>query len=466
MLAPGGGGKGFEDAAVIRCVARRLRESEGCRPVISRKSASDAVFLVFVLKHIGRQATRMDAGQIGVYSANGGVARTSVPHRFDVIEHALPRTVTRSKGFGNKPWPAVTQCTCRRRAQGGIGCLPTLPCAPFYRAKPVAQRIDRRPQARRLTMQSLGQRGTFPFSGGVGQEPLVTVATVVRQSAIIFPDARRHAVEIGLKNIALSGVSDGGRDHRRFGKLPKRSRARSRDSRQHDGYRSKGDPRCALRAPLDRHFHRNGSSPGFVFQYRQRVAGTEYRTNEIESATGHKRLVSFMPILRESIMKLEGSCHCGAVHFSVESDTPYPYNRCYCSICRKTAGGGGYAINIMGRAETLKITGEENLSVYRSARNDRDSYEEDGLSPAKRYFCKSCGSALWVHGSDWPDFVYPFASAMDTPLPEAPETTHLMLGSKASWVSVNAAEHDAKFDEYPDTGIESWHRQRGLFGNI
>ena len=47
-------------------------------------------------------------------------------------------------------------------------------------------------------------------------------------------------------------------------------------------------------------------------------------------------------------MRLEGSCRCGAVRFSVDSHTPYPYQRCYCSICRKSAGGGGYAINIMG----------------------------------------------------------------------------------------------------------------------
>ena len=38
---------------------------------------------------------------------------------------------------------------------------------------------------------------------------------------------------------------------------------------------------------------------------------------------------------------LEGSCRCGAVHFSVQSHTPYPYQLCYCAICRKTAGGGG-----------------------------------------------------------------------------------------------------------------------------
>jgi hypothetical protein len=29
-------------------------------------------------------------------------------------------------------------------------------------------------------------------------------------------------------------------------------------------------------------------------------------------------------------MHLEGSCHCGAVHFSVEAPHPYPYNLCYC----------------------------------------------------------------------------------------------------------------------------------------
>ncbi len=43
-------------------------------------------------------------------------------------------------------------------------------------------------------------------------------------------------------------------------------------------------------------------------------------------------------------MLLEGSCHCRAVRFSVRSAHPYPFNLCYCSICRKTAGSGGYAI--------------------------------------------------------------------------------------------------------------------------
>ena len=40
-------------------------------------------------------------------------------------------------------------------------------------------------------------------------------------------------------------------------------------------------------------------------------------------------------------MKLKGSCHCGAVKFTLDSHTPQPVLRCSCSICRKNARGGG-----------------------------------------------------------------------------------------------------------------------------
>jgi hypothetical protein len=40
--------------------------------------------------------------------------------------------------------------------------------------------------------------------------------------------------------------------------------------------------------------------------------------------------------------------------------------RCYCSICRKTAGAGGYAINLGADARSMKVVGERNLRVYRA----------------------------------------------------------------------------------------------------
>ena len=101
--------------------------------------------------------------------------------------------------------------------------------------------------------------------------------------------------------------------------------------------------------------------------------------------------------------RLEGSCHCGAVRFSVMSHTPVPYMRCYCSICRKTAGGGGYAVNITGEAGTLEVTGVEHVTVYRA---------RGAVGQGRRHFCRHCGSALYVTDPRWPELVHPFASAI------------------------------------------------------
>lgn len=157
-------------------------------------------------------------------------------------------------------------------------------------------------------------------------------------------------------------------------------------------------------------------------------------------------------------MKLNGSCHCGAVHFSLESAHPYPYNKCYCTICRKTQGGGGFSINLGGDYASLTVEGEEHLSIYQA----RDERSEDGVSPMKRHFCKHCGSGLWCYDPRWPDLVHPFASAIDTDLPQPPEIVHLMLEYKAPWCATNAGPKDKSFPEYPDESIADWHQRLGL----
>lgn len=158
-------------------------------------------------------------------------------------------------------------------------------------------------------------------------------------------------------------------------------------------------------------------------------------------------------------MHLEGSCHCRAVRFSLESKHPYPFNLCYCSICRKTAGGGGYAINLGGDATTLKVDGREHERIYHAVMRDSEGTE---CSPAERHFCGECGSALWLWDPRWPELIHPFASAIDTPLPAPPERTHLMIGSKAPWVEVRADDRDQQFDEYPEESIAEWHERLGL----
>jgi len=179
--------------------------------------------------------------------------------------------------------------------------------------------------------------------------------------------------------------------------------------------------------------------------------------------------------------QLSGSCHCGAVRFSVFSRAAVPFMRCYCSICRKTAGGGGYAINIMGEAATLESKGRSR--IYRARRGG-----------AERHFCPKCASALWLWDRRWPEWVYPFASAIDTRLPTPSrdeigflissfndmtqrlsaarrqaslsqalvEAERANLDWKAPWVRVPRGPGEKRFGGFSRESIIGWHRKRGL----
>lgn len=159
---------------------------------------------------------------------------------------------------------------------------------------------------------------------------------------------------------------------------------------------------------------------------------------------------------------LEGSCRCGAVRFSVASHTPQPYQLCYCSICRKTAGGGGYAVNLGALADTLAVEGRSSIGVFR-AEIAEDQTGACRTSTGERSFCRGCGTALWLYDPTWPDLIHPFASAVDGELPIAPERVHMMLRCRAEWVEPAIGAHDTTYDEYPEQSIEEWHRSRGLW---
>ena len=160
-------------------------------------------------------------------------------------------------------------------------------------------------------------------------------------------------------------------------------------------------------------------------------------------------------------MRLEGSCHCGAVRFRLRSRHPYPFNLCYCSICRKTSGGGGYAINLGGEQASLAVDGREHLRVYR-AKLRGDAGNELEESPAERRLLRPLRQPLWLWDPRWPELVHPLAAAIDTPLPVAPERTHLMLASKAPWVEPAIGPHDRQFAAYPEESIAAWHERLGL----
>ncbi|MEB3273399.1 MAG: GFA family protein [Prochlorothrix sp.] len=162
-------------------------------------------------------------------------------------------------------------------------------------------------------------------------------------------------------------------------------------------------------------------------------------------------------------MHLQGSCHCRSVRFSLESPYPYPYNRCYCSLCRKTNGSGGYGINIGGLRDTLQVEGQEHIKIYRTQyRDDQGNLVREG--PGERHFCQHCGSHLWGWDPRWPEFIYPYASAIDTPLPTPPDRKHMLLQFKASWVTVPDSPQDQQFAGYSDESLAQWHDRHGFSG--
>ncbi len=148
-------------------------------------------------------------------------------------------------------------------------------------------------------------------------------------------------------------------------------------------------------------------------------------------------------------MKLEGSCHCRAVTYSVNAQSPSPNTCCYCGICRKTAGAGGFAVYVAADHPSMVVQGREHLRVYR-ARFQPPWAAAPRISTAERTFCEQCGGQLWVWHPEIPDVVFLHASGIDTPMAMPPERTHIMLDSRESWVPLHADPQDAQYPGLPE----------------
>jgi hypothetical protein len=163
-------------------------------------------------------------------------------------------------------------------------------------------------------------------------------------------------------------------------------------------------------------------------------------------------------------MKLEGSCHCRAVRFTVEAMSPAPFMHCHCSICRKTAGSGGFGINLGASMPTLRVRGEKNLGTYHAVM--REPGKRATRSKAERRFCLKCGSPLWLFDPRWPELVHPHASAIDTPLPKPPEVVEADLHDAPAWVDVPTGKGHRHEPRWPKESLEDWHRRHGLLGRV
>ncbi|KAG9303946.1 hypothetical protein G9A89_005856 [Geosiphon pyriformis] len=115
----------------------------------------------------------------------------------------------------------------------------------------------------------------------------------------------------------------------------------------------------------------------------------------------------------------------------------------------------------MGQKDTLKVKGTEFVKIYRGIKDKDVPKDEQVECGNRRHFCGECSTMLWAYHPLWPQWCYPFASAIDTPLLPAKRPICIMLKYKANWASVpNNAD---LFDEYPDLSIEEWHKLNGYW---
>ncbi|KAF8224466.1 hypothetical protein L208DRAFT_482180 [Tricholoma matsutake] len=159
-------------------------------------------------------------------------------------------------------------------------------------------------------------------------------------------------------------------------------------------------------------------------------------------------------------VKLSGSCHCGSVKFSVQSSTPVPYQLCLCSICRKVGGVGG-SVNLGAHSSTLEVEGKEHISVYKAIIN-RGTLDEY-VASSERNFCSKCSSMLWLYDENWPELIHPFASVIDSPELEPPDTlVCVKLDSKPDYVRLPEGPKKT-YQNFSRDSLESWHKKHNLY---
>ena len=119
---------------------------------------------------------------------------------------------------------------------------------------------------------------------------------------------------------------------------------------------------------------------------------------------------------------VEGGCHCGAVRYTLIAPA-LSVQHCHCSRCRKVYGHL-VAAGAVIRQSQIKISGESNLTTYRSSPSFADK------------FCKTCGCALFSYEDSERELMYFAPATLDGGVhPGHPDGTesHVHVASKAEW---------------------------------
>jgi hypothetical protein len=108
-------------------------------------------------------------------------------------------------------------------------------------------------------------------------------------------------------------------------------------------------------------------------------------------------------------------------------------------------------VNILAETDTLELGGELTPTRY-----------EHPAEPVVTSFCPRCGSALLLDITVFPQWTYPFAAAIDTPLPVPPEFIHVRTEERLGWVPQIGSPEDPQFETNTEESMAEWHERLGL----
>ena len=98
-------------------------------------------------------------------------------------------------------------------------------------------------------------------------------------------------------------------------------------------------------------------------------------------------------------MLYQGSCHCGAIKFSVEAPADIEALECNCSICSQS----GFLHLIVSKAKFTLQSGADNITTYTF-----------NTGVAKHTFCKICGIKPFYTPRSNPDGIDVNVHCLDT----------------------------------------------------
>ncbi len=111
---------------------------------------------------------------------------------------------------------------------------------------------------------------------------------------------------------------------------------------------------------------------------------------------------------------------CGAVRYAVADEFAYAAN-CHCSNCRRTTGSAFKPFAGVEREKLAICEGERNLLIF----GDENAHDTH---------CKLCGSLLYSVVRDGAFVHVAMGTLVDDPTIRP--TSHIFVGSKASWHTI------------------------------